>query len=108
MEIIPTDQFIRDLKRIGKKYPSIVDDLRQLQIALLKNPTQGVFLGNDCYKIRLKIASKNKGKSGGARVVTFVELDTAIHLLTMYDKSELENVRDIFLNELVQNIRRII
>jgi hypothetical protein len=63
MEIIPTDQFIRDLKRIGKKYPSIVDDLRQLQIALLKNPTQGVFLGNDCYKIRLKIASKIRGKA---------------------------------------------
>jgi mRNA-degrading endonuclease RelE of RelBE toxin-antitoxin system len=57
MEILPTEQFAKDLRKLGKKYPSIVSDLRQLQTSLLENPTQGIHLGNNCYKIRLKIAS---------------------------------------------------
>jgi hypothetical protein len=106
MQFIPTEQFARDLKQIGKKYPSIVGDLRKLQDSLRENPKQGTYLGNDCFKIRLKIASKNKGKSGGARVITFLFTDEIIHLLTMYDKSEIENVNDDFLQELVAQIRR--
>lgn len=102
MKIIPSEQFAKDLKRLAKKYPSLPADLRSLQVSLLENPTQGVALGDDCYKIRLKIASKNKGKSGGARVITCVLMfDAEIHLLTMYDKSEVENIGDGFLNELM-------
>jgi mRNA-degrading endonuclease RelE of RelBE toxin-antitoxin system len=105
MLILPTEQFARDLRKLGKKYPSIVADLRQLQTSLLENPTQGIHLGNNCYKIRLKIASKNKGKSGGARVISYVLLiEEEIHLLTMYDKSEMDNVNDDFLNDLIEVI----
>ena len=107
MQILPTEQFARDLKRLGKKYPSIVADLRYLQTSLLEDPMQGVLLGNNCFKIRLKIASKNRGKSGGARVITCVLLvDEEIHLPTMYDKSDAENVNDEFLNELVEAIKQ--
>ena len=74
---------------------------------MLDDPTQGSPLGNDCFKIRLKIASKNRGKSGGARVITCVLLlNEEIHLLTMYDKSEIENVSDEFLNDLVEGINQ--
>ncbi|MFN4256626.1 MAG: hypothetical protein ACK4Q5_16615 [Saprospiraceae bacterium] len=107
MKIIPSDQFAKDLKRLAKKYPSLSADLRLLQASLLENPTQGVALGDDCYKIGLKIASKNRGKSGGARVVTLVlMLDEEIHLLTMYDKSEVENISDSFLDELMAAAKR--
>lgn len=107
MQILTTDQFARDLKRLRKKYPSILADLRELQVSLLDDPTQGSPLGNDCFKIRLKIASKNRGKSGGARVITCVLLlNEEIHLLTMYDKSEIENVSDEFLNDLVEGINQ--
>ncbi len=41
---------------------------------LEENPTTGTPLGNDVYKIRLAIVSKNKGKSGGARVISFVKI----------------------------------
>jgi hypothetical protein len=30
----------------------------------MENPTQGTPLGKDCYKIRMAISSKNKGKNG--------------------------------------------
>ena len=49
-------------------------------------------------KIRMAIKSKGKGKSGGARVITFNYIvDTEcqrIVLVKMYDKSEISNISD--------------
>jgi hypothetical protein len=105
MRILPTKQFAKDLKHTGKKYPSIVVDLRRLQVELLANPTKGTPLGDNRYKIRLKISSKSQGKSGAARVITYLKRnDDELWLLTMYDKSEIENVSDAFLNDLVKTI----
>jgi hypothetical protein len=63
----------------------------------------GTSLGNNCYKIRLAIASKGKGKSGGARVITHIQLTkTTIFLLSIYDKSEQSDISDKDLLELVR------
>ena len=52
-------------------------------------------LGKDCYKVRMAISSKNQGKSGGARVITCVKIvDDTLYLLSIYDKSEQENIPD--------------
>ena len=60
-------------------------------------------MGNNCFKIRLSIASKGKGKSGGGRIITFVKvLETTVYLLTIYDKSEQENINDKDLEELLK------
>ncbi len=57
------------------------------------NPTLGTSIGKGIYKIRLKIQSNNKGKSSGARVITYVKInDAMILLLSIYDKSEIENI----------------
>ena len=62
-------------------------------------------LGNDCYKIRMAIASKGKGKSGGARVITcFKIMHGTVYLLTIFDKSEQENIPDKELRELLKFI----
>ena len=64
-------EFKRDLRRLRKKYPSLVGELRELEGELCQNPTKGTPIGGSCYKIRLAIKSKGKGKSGGARVITY-------------------------------------
>ena len=80
---------------MAKKYRSILQDFRLLIDALQENPIIGEPLGKDCYKIRMAIASKNKGKSGGARVITCVKIvDDTLYLLSIYDKSEQENMPD--------------
>jgi len=90
-EIRPTPEFAKDLKQLKKKYPSIISDIENLAISLQSKPQQGVALGNDCYKIRMSITSKGRGKSGGARVVTcVVALREKIFLLSIFDKSEME------------------
>lgn len=98
-------KFETNLKKLAKKYPSIKAEYVQLVESLKVNPEQGTPIGKNCYKIRLSIASKGKGKSGGARVVTniFVAGKT-VYLLTIYDKSEMENLTDKELNELLQSV----
>ena len=70
-EIITTESFEKKIKYFSKKYYSFFDDLEIFKQELLKNPTMGEDLGNDTRKVRMAIASKNKGKSGGARIITY-------------------------------------
>ncbi len=105
MRIKPQASFQRDFKRLLKKYPSLTNDVRELGNSLRLNPLQGSPLGKDCYKVRMAIASKRTGKSGGARVVTCVRVvNDTVHLLSLYDKSEIDNISDAFLKQLIDNI----
>jgi len=100
-----TALFEKQLKRLSKKFPSLKKEYSDLVILLKKNPVQGTFIGNNCYKIRLAIASKGKGKSGGARVITHLQVVKAkIFLLSIYDKSEQSDLNDNELNEWVKLI----
>lgn len=87
-----------------------------LEQELLKKPDTGISLGNGMYKIRLKIKGKNKGKSGGARVISHVETEligimsvaeneTVVSLLSIYDKADVENITDKELKRLLENIK---
>ncbi len=87
--------FDRQAKRLAKKYPSLKKDLAGLTEKLIDEPQQGTALGNSFYKIRLAIASKGKGKSGGARVVTYVKVTrNTVYLASIFDKSEKSTISD--------------
>ena len=87
--------FEKQIKRLVKKYPSLKLEYLSLIESLESNPNQGTNIGNNCYKIRIAIASKGKGKSGGARVIThFVIENKTIYLLSIYDKSEQSDICD--------------
>ena len=88
-----------------KKYPSLKEELIALNNELILKPDLGTPLGNNTYKVRLAIKSKGKGKSGGARVITyFITQDATVFLLTIYDKSEIENVDDQTIREIIDNL----
>ena len=94
-DILRTAAFTKHLKQLSKKYPSLKNDYTALLDSLQLNPIAGSAIGKDCYKIRMKISSKNTGKSGGARVITYVKIElNRITLLDIYDKSEKENITD--------------
>ncbi len=102
--IIPTFDFLKMVKKLSKKYPSLKSDLANLKESLLEDPLQGDGLGNDCYKVRMAIESKNKGKSGGARVITCVKIvNETIFLMSIYDKSNQSTITDKKLNELLKD-----
>ena len=93
--IIATEPFARKLKKLAKKYRSLKEDLLPLLNELETNPTLGIPLGKDCYKIRLSISSKGKGKSGGARIMTYVRvINKSVFLIDIFDKSEQSNITE--------------
>jgi mRNA-degrading endonuclease RelE of RelBE toxin-antitoxin system len=103
--IIAIPTFKKELKRMAKKYHSLKSDLALLFESLEENPTQGTHLGKNCYKIRVSIASKGKGKSGGARVITnFIISENTIYLLSIYDKSDKETLTNKELEDLLKYI----
>jgi hypothetical protein len=93
INIVALPQFQKEIKQLSKKYISLPNDFENLLTTLENNPTTGESLGNNCYKIRMKIASKHAGKSGGARVITCVKIiDSAIYLISIYDKADRETI----------------
>jgi len=97
--------FEKDFKKLAKKYHSLKSDLTTLIKRLVTTPKQGTPIGKNCYKIRLAIKSKGKGKSSGARVITHIAVSAyTIYLLTIYDKSDKKNITDKELDELFQFI----
>lgn len=92
-EVVLTPDFKKELKHIAKKHKQILKDLTKLIDELAENPTMGTDLGQNVYKIRLAISGTNKGKSGGARVITYVFVDgNTIFLSEIYLKSEHDTV----------------
>lgn len=114
--IIAIDNFKRDAKKLLKKHLSLKNELAQLQEQLLANPRLGTLILENTYKIRLAVKSKGKGKSGGMRVITYVveveilveenitEQAVTVFLVSIYDKSEMENIGDKDLKSLIEEI----
>lgn len=97
--------FDKQAKKLAKKYPSFKKDLTELLNSLSENPGQGTALGNNFYKIRLAITSKGKGKSGGARIITYVKItETTVFLTSMYDKSQKSTITDKELEQIFKLI----
>ena len=104
-----TPIFERSLKRLAKHYKSIKSDFKDFLCSLHECPFQGADLGGGLRKVRMPIASKSKGKSGGARVLSYNRIVInenfiKIVFLAMYDKNEIENVSDDYIRYLLNNI----
>lgn len=99
-EIKTIENFDRQAHRLAKHYPSFREDYKALIGKLKKNPLAGTDLGGGVRKVRMAIASKGKGKSGGARVITYSadiilkEQEGQLILLSVYDKSEQSSISD--------------
>ncbi len=104
-KILPTLDFIKEFKPLKKKYPSIQEEIDSQFQSLKENPFQGDPLGNDCYKIRVAVKSKGKGKSGGARLIIHVIVkNKEVYPLSIYDKS---NQASISKEEIKQRIKAL-
>lgn len=105
--VISLPFFGKQLKRLIKKYPSLKEEFAEVVADLKLQPDKGIPMGGDCYKIRIGIASKNTGKSGGARIITYLQVVNAtVYLVSIYDKSEQKDISDKDLKELMKHIPR--
>ena len=105
--VLSISPFDRQLKRLTKKFPSLKAEYAALVDELEKNPEKGTPMGDNCFKIRLAIASKGRGKLGGARVITHIYIENeTVFLLAIYDKSEQADISDKELRELLAEIEK--
>lgn len=95
-DIIPTPDFEKSFKALAKRHRSLKNDILEFSRSLQENPFQGVELSPGIRKIRMAIASKGKGKSGGARIITYTvitaEMEGRVYLMKIYDKSDFSTV----------------
>ena len=103
--IIVTRRFEKELKRLANKFPSLKKEFANLIADISENPITGTFIGNNCYKIRLAVVSKGRGKSGGTRIISYLYIETeTVYLLTIYDKSEKPDLKPNELKKMIGNL----
>lgn len=90
-----TPDFERSVKQIAKKYKSVKQDILKLIEDLEENPSMGVSLGNNLFKIRMSITGSGKGKSGGARIITYLKIThETVVLAQIYLKSDYDTANE--------------
>ena len=104
-EVRFSNDFQRAFKRLKKRYRSLPEDFKQLLLSLAANPCQGAELYDGMRKVRINFTSKGRGKSGGGRVIIRLQVeDTRLSFLYIYDKSNMGNVSDDFLDDIIYNL----
>jgi len=108
LEIVRSDYFTAELKKLAKRYRNLADDLEEFVENLRKNPQQGVEIAPNIRKIRMTISVKGRGKSGGARVITYnalvAEKEGIIALLFIYDKADASNIKMNVIREIIKEM----
>lgn len=104
-EVSTTPEFESQAKALQKRHRSFKNDLKDLVISLAENPFQGIELSPGIRKIRMAITSKGRGKSGGARVITYTlvaaESEGKVYLMNVYDKSDFSTIELSAIKEMV-------
>ncbi len=107
-----TSSFKRSVKKLKRRYPHIQDDIRDdirdgVEL-LLHTPQLGVTVSasGGIRKVRLANRDARRGKSGGYRLLYYLEDEEtqALYLLLVYSKSDRENVTKRELKQLLDEV----
>ena len=108
LEFVPSDYFATELKRLAKRYRGLADDYEAFLDSLKENPLQGTETAPKIRKIRMPITAKGRGKSGGARIITYnalvAEQEGKIYLLLIYDKADASNIKMNVVKEIIKDL----
>ena len=97
-----TKLFEKLTKELQKRFRHILSDIDHFTDNLDDMSKLGVHLGNNIYKVRIANTDKNKGKSGGYRLISYLEVrDTTLTYIYIYDKSDLENISEEALDKVI-------
>jgi len=102
-ELIELPTYLKAIKKLKKRFRSITDDIDAFFTQDVKSLDDlGIKLHDNLYKVRIKNSNKQAGKSSGYRLITYIEIQNSkINLVYIYDKSDLSNISDKELDDLV-------
>ena len=101
-KVIKQELFIKASKKLSKKYKNINSDVDDFLNNINSKNDLGVELKQNIFKARIANSDKNKGKSAGYRLISYLKIvNSEIHLLYIYDKSQLENLTENQIDDIV-------
>jgi len=96
--------FDKQFKKLSKKYNLIKDNIKDFITNFDNVHQEAISIKNNLFKIRISNSNKNKGKSAGYRLYYYLKIDDTVYLLTIYDKSQIENINENTLNKYINDI----
>ena len=99
-----TPAFDKEVERLARKYPAVLDVAEKLITQLERNRRPGDKIrgvGYDVYKERLPNPSAKRGKSGGFRVVYYEKTQYLVILIAIYSKTERINIPNADIRKII-------
>jgi mRNA-degrading endonuclease RelE of RelBE toxin-antitoxin system len=106
IELKLTIEFQRKIRALAKKYRRIRLDLQDVLQKLQAGDFVGDQLqdvGSTVFKVRVKNSDAQRGKSGGYRLIYWLQSPSKIVLLDVYSKSEQENIEVAEIQRILMN-----
>jgi len=97
-------KFDKDVKKLSKKYNLIKQDLQDFIFNFDDAHKEAISIKNNLFKVRVSNSNKNKGKSAGYRLISYLKINVTVYLLTIYDKSQIESINENSLNQYINEI----
>ena len=93
--VVEQELYKKALKKLSKTYRNIDLDIKEFLKSINTKEDLGIELKSNVFKVRVANSDKNKGKSAGYRLISYLALvENELHLLYIYDKSKLVNVTE--------------
>lgn len=111
-----TTSFNKRMKTILKKYPSCQDDFYKVIESIEQSDYNnlpgkvynniGLPIGEKVMKLRVQNLQSKEGKRGGFRIIYYAnEQKQYVHLMFIFSKSELENIKASEIQKTLKTIR---
>ena len=101
-------RFKQDVRELSKKYRHIRSDLQ----TTLEEISQGNLIGNQIsgvgypvFKVRIKNSDIDKGKSGGYRLIYYIQSPEVIIIITIYSKSDQADISAKQIREIIADYK---
>ena len=100
--VIEQELYKKALKKLSKTYKNIDLDIKDFLQSINTKEDLGIELKSNVFKARVANSNKNKGKSAGYRLISYLAIvENELHLLYIYDKSKLVNVTEKEVDRLI-------
>ena len=98
-----SDNFLREAKKLSKKFKLQKDDLESVVKSIEEDNDLGVYLGYNLYKKRVSNSSIPTGKSGGFRVIIYKKVENKVVLISINSKTYKDTLSDDELKVILKN-----
>ena len=102
LQVVEKTLYKKSLKKLSKHYKNIEKDVDNFLNSIKSKEDLGIELKSNVFKARIKNSDKNRGKSAGYRLISYLAIrKNELHLLYIYDKSKIENLTEDEIDRLI-------